>query len=468
MDAPPRARPARSRASRARLAGQHHRAADDERRGRDQREADQPVLGGVGDARSSVACRTAAASTRTTTSGPGSRCKRLSWCRRGRVDCAHAARRRRRHLHRGRRHPLAQGQDRGVRRAARAGRRLERRRDRDRDVLPRPGRCGSGAPAWAGASCSRCPTPADSPSLTVLEVHEAFDAIAALAGAGSQARPGRGDGRAVRPGDRRGAGVAARRRDRRGAAGRARLAGAGGAWRPRRRAAGRRTPRRDDGRLDGGRVVRAALDRRRGGAGRVRLEVGRPVLPMLASQRAHDRGGDGQGRSADGEVAIDTKLDGIRIQVHRCGDEVLIATRTLEDITARLPEVVEVARALPADRRSCSTARCWRSTTTGRPRPFQETASRTAMAAGVARDAVLLRPAAPRRRRPARLARRRAARGPGRAGARGAPGRRGWSPPTSTRREAFVAARARRRPRGRGREEPRRAVRRRPPRLRRG
>jgi len=61
---------------------------------------------------------------------------------------------------------------------------------------------------------------------------------------------------------------------------------------------------------------------------------------------------------------------------------VLVATRSLEDITARLPEVVEVARSLPAtsfvlDGEALALDEA------GRPRPFQETASRTAMAAGV-------------------------------------------------------------------------------------
>ena len=70
----------------------------------------------------------------------------------------------------------------------------------------------------------------------------------------------------------------------------------------------------------------------------------------------------------------------IRIQVHRDGDEVRIATRTLEDITARLPEVVEVVRALPG-RRFVLDGEAIALDATGRPRPFQETASRTAQRA---------------------------------------------------------------------------------------
>ncbi|MEK8226141.1 hypothetical protein NKG05_08790 [Oerskovia sp. M15] len=45
-------------------------------------------------------------------------------------------------------------------------------------------------------------------------------------------------------------------------------------------------------------------------------------------------------------MSVDTKLDGIRIQVHRAGDEVRVFTRSLDDITARVPEIVAVARGL--------------------------------------------------------------------------------------------------------------------------
>jgi DNA ligase-1 len=84
-----------------------------------------------------------------------------------------------------------------------------------------------------------------------------------------------------------------------------------------------------------------------------------------------------------GACVVEEKLDGIRIQVHRRGDDVQIATRSLEDITARLPEVVEVVRALPVDDVVLD-GEALALDEDGRPRPFQETASRTAMSAGVA------------------------------------------------------------------------------------
>lgn len=116
----------------------------------------------------------------------------------------------------------------------------------------------------------------------------------------------------------------------------------------------------------------------------VGLEVGRPITPMLASSATSvpeaiaklTQGAD------DVRVAVDTKLDGIRIQVHRDGDEVLIATRSLDDITDRLPEVVEVVRDLPA-KRLVLDGEALAIRPDGRPSPFQETASRTAQSAGV-------------------------------------------------------------------------------------
>ncbi|MBF4163199.1 ATP-dependent DNA ligase [Nocardioides acrostichi] len=111
-----------------------------------------------------------------------------------------------------------------------------------------------------------------------------------------------------------------------------------------------------------------------------RLEVMRPVQPMLASS-APDVAAALE-KVGGGVVAVDTKLDGIRIQVHRDGSGVRIATRSLEDVTERLPEVVSIALSLPAtsfvlDGEALALA------DDGRPRPFQETASRTAQATGV-------------------------------------------------------------------------------------
>ncbi len=120
-------------------------------------------------------------------------------------------------------------------------------------------------------------------------------------------------------------------------------------------------------------VARAALSGADALAG-FRLEVGRPVQPMLASS---ERDVATALARTGVPAAVDTKIDGIRIQAHKDGDDVRLATRTLEDITARLPEVVEVVRALPA-RSAVLDGEALAVGSDGRPRPFQETASRTA------------------------------------------------------------------------------------------
>jgi DNA ligase-1 len=104
---------------------------------------------------------------------------------------------------------------------------------------------------------------------------------------------------------------------------------------------------------------------------RFRLEVGRPLAPMLA-QPAEDI------VVALGKVspaAVEEKLDGARIQVHRSGRDVAVFTRSLDDITARVPEVIEAALALPvSDVVLDGEAIALRPD--GRPHPFQVTASR--------------------------------------------------------------------------------------------
>ncbi len=102
------------------------------------------------------------------------------------------------------------------------------------------------------------------------------------------------------------------------------------------------------------------------------LEIGRPVRPMLASPAESLESAWGE---FGGNVSLEYKLDGARIQVHRDGDEVHIYTRTLREITDSVPELVELVRGLP-----CSSVvldgETLALTDSGRPRPFQETMSR--------------------------------------------------------------------------------------------
>lgn len=127
-----------------------------------------------------------------------------------------------------------------------------------------------------------------------------------------------------------------------------------------------------------GPVARAALTGGEAALADFTMLVGRPVRPMLAGSAADVPAGV---EKVAGAFAVDTKLDGIRIQVHKHGDEVLVFTRSLDEIGARLPEVVAAARSLRAtdlilDGEALTLDEA------GRPRPFQDTASTTATHTG--------------------------------------------------------------------------------------
>jgi ATP-dependent DNA ligase I len=127
-------------------------------------------------------------------------------------------------------------------------------------------------------------------------------------------------------------------------------------------------------------VAAVALSEGESGLGRFGLEVGRAVLPMLAStatstDQAMQRIGALEGGPAT--AAVDWKIDGIRVQVHRRDSEVRVFTRSLDDITARMPELVAAALELPV-RSVVLDGEAIALHPDGRPRPFQETGSRTA------------------------------------------------------------------------------------------
>ena len=227
------------------------------------------------------------------------------------------------------------------------------------------------------------PPPADVPTLTVLEVHDAFETIAALAGAGSLAA------RSAAVVDLFGRATAAEQVWLRGVVTGAVRQGALDALVQEAVAQAAGVPLTAVRRaaMLAGSTVAVTVAAMTGGEEALAgfgLEVGRAVLPMLASSAPDVAAALAKASAAaDAPVAVDVKLDGIRIQVHRDGDEILVATRSLEDITARLPEVVAVARAIPASRFVLD-GEALALDEEGRPRPFQETASRTAQHAGVA------------------------------------------------------------------------------------
>lgn len=118
-------------------------------------------------------------------------------------------------------------------------------------------------------------------------------------------------------------------------------------------------------------VARALLADGPDALGTFRLTVGRPVQPMLA----HTARSVTEAVERLGPCAVEEKLDGIRVQVHRDGSRVRAYTRTLDDITERLPDVVTAVAGFPGDRFILD-GEVIALGDDRRPRPFQETAAR--------------------------------------------------------------------------------------------
>ncbi|WP_424019027.1 ATP-dependent DNA ligase LigA [Halorientalis pallida] len=86
---------------------------------------------------------------------------------------------------------------------------------------------------------------------------------------------------------------------------------------------------------DYGLVATVARDEGESGLADLHLEVGRPVQAMLAQAGTVTNAVDAWER-----VAVETKYDGARVQVHYDGDSVSLFSRNMEDVTDPLPEVV--------------------------------------------------------------------------------------------------------------------------------
>jgi DNA ligase-1 len=96
-----------------------------------------------------------------------------------------------------------------------------------------------------------------------------------------------------------------------------------------------------------------------------------PVLPMLA-QPAEDVA---EAMAELGTALLEWKLDGARVQVHKSGAEVRVYTRSLNEVTAAVPEVVEAVRAARAESLIVD-GEVIALRADGRPLPFQVTMRR--------------------------------------------------------------------------------------------
>ncbi|RLI08759.1 ATP-dependent DNA ligase [Candidatus Bathyarchaeota archaeon] len=91
---------------------------------------------------------------------------------------------------------------------------------------------------------------------------------------------------------------------------------------------------------DLGAVARAVAEEGLEGVKKFRIELGRPIRCMLAERLP----------TAEeivrklGKASAEWKMDGLRMQIHKDGDEIVIFSRRLENLTEQFPDAVELAR----------------------------------------------------------------------------------------------------------------------------
>lgn len=233
-------------------------------------------------------------------------------------------------------------------------------------ATPRQGRLGVG---WRGISALEI-AHTDAPALTITDVDQAFERLAAASGTGSAT---------VRSSTLQALAARATASEwdflTRAMLGELRTGALGGVLLDAiARASDRPAPAvRRAAMLSGdlGETARIALTGSIEALDDVGLQVGRPVLPMLAATATTPT----EALGITGRASVEYKLDGARIQVHRHGDDVSVYTRSLADITHRVPELVEIVRGLPA-RDLILDGETLALDEDGGPRPFQETMSR--------------------------------------------------------------------------------------------
>ena len=118
-------------------------------------------------------------------------------------------------------------------------------------------------------------------------------------------------------------------------------------------------------------VARVALCDGGAALSRFLLRPFQPLQPMLADAATDID----DAMTALGEAAVEYKLDGARIQVHKVDDDVRVYSRNLREVTVAVPEVVSLARAMPA-REAILDGEAIALGPDGAPRPFQVTMRR--------------------------------------------------------------------------------------------
>ncbi len=118
-------------------------------------------------------------------------------------------------------------------------------------------------------------------------------------------------------------------------------------------------------------VARTLLTEGRSGLADFAVRLFQPVLPMLAGSADSEA----EALAELGECALEYKLDGARVQIHKAGDQVRVYSRRLNEVTPAVPELVELGRGLP-DRELILEGEAIALRLDGTPHPFQATMRR--------------------------------------------------------------------------------------------
>ena len=119
---------------------------------------------------------------------------------------------------------------------------------------------------------------------------------------------------------------------------------------------------------DFGYVAKTAKLEGNEGLSKVSIQIGKPIRPMLAQNAANIKEAL---LEMGGEAAFEIKYDGARVQLHKDGDNVVVYSRWLENVTRAIPEIVEAIRASFKPGKVIAEGELVAVGEGGRPRPFQ-------------------------------------------------------------------------------------------------
>lgn len=121
---------------------------------------------------------------------------------------------------------------------------------------------------------------------------------------------------------------------------------------------------------DLGRVAKVLAEKGLEGIREFRIVVGSPIRPMLAERLSSP---EEILEKLGGKCAAEYKYDGERIQAHKDGDQIILFSRRLEDITDQYPDAIELLRQNVEAKEAILEGECVAiNPDTGEMLPFQE------------------------------------------------------------------------------------------------